>query len=29
VTGLSYGIDRETFNRLGNRNDGEPINQPY
>ena len=29
VASLSYDIDRETFNRLGNRQDGETISQSY
>jgi prepilin-type N-terminal cleavage/methylation domain-containing protein/prepilin-type processing-associated H-X9-DG protein len=29
VTGISYDIDRETFNRLGHRSDGETISQSY
>jgi prepilin-type N-terminal cleavage/methylation domain-containing protein/prepilin-type processing-associated H-X9-DG protein len=29
VTGLTYDIDPETFNRLGHRNDGEAISQSY
>jgi prepilin-type processing-associated H-X9-DG protein len=29
VTGLSFDIDRETFNRLGHRDDGELITQSY
>jgi len=27
VTSISYDIDRETFNRMGHRHDGEPITQ--
>jgi prepilin-type processing-associated H-X9-DG protein len=29
VTAISYDIDRETFNRLGHRHDGEPISQGF
>ena len=29
VTSLNYDIDLETFNRLGNRADGEAISQSY
>jgi prepilin-type N-terminal cleavage/methylation domain-containing protein/prepilin-type processing-associated H-X9-DG protein len=29
VTSISYDIDRETFNRLGHRSDGEPITQGF
>jgi prepilin-type N-terminal cleavage/methylation domain-containing protein/prepilin-type processing-associated H-X9-DG protein len=29
VTGIGYDIDRETFNRLGHREDGETITQSY
>lgn len=29
VTSISYDIDRETFNRLGHRHDGEAITQSY
>lgn len=29
VTGINYDVDRETFNRLGHRDDGETITQPY
>jgi prepilin-type processing-associated H-X9-DG protein len=27
VTGINFDVDLETFNRLGNRQDGEPITQ--
>ena len=29
VRGISYDVDQETFNRLGNRSDGETINQDF
>jgi prepilin-type N-terminal cleavage/methylation domain-containing protein/prepilin-type processing-associated H-X9-DG protein len=29
VTSISYDVDRETFNRLGHRHDGEPITQSF
>jgi len=29
VTFIAYDVDLETFNRLGNRDDGEPITQNY
>ena len=29
VTSISYDIDRETFNRLGHRSDGETITQSF
>jgi prepilin-type N-terminal cleavage/methylation domain-containing protein/prepilin-type processing-associated H-X9-DG protein len=29
VTGINYDVDLETFNRLGNRQDGEPMSQDF
>jgi prepilin-type processing-associated H-X9-DG protein len=29
VTGMSFDVDIETFNRLGSRQDGETITQDY
>jgi prepilin-type N-terminal cleavage/methylation domain-containing protein/prepilin-type processing-associated H-X9-DG protein len=29
VTGINFDVDLETFNRLGNRSDGEPISGDY